>query len=104
MKFSDIPAHEAVKQQLVDMVDSDQIPHALLLEGKSGIGKMMIARALAQYIHCTNRHDGESCGQCPSCRQHQSFNHIDTFFSFPAIKLKGKTEGPISDDWIGQWR
>ncbi len=104
MKFSDIPAHEAVKQQLVDMVDSNQIPHALLLEGKSGIGKMMIARALAQYIHCTNRHDGDSCGQCPSCRQHQSFNHIDTFFSFPAIKLKGKTEGPISDDWIGQWR
>ena len=51
MKFSDIPAHDSVKRQLVEMVDNNHIPHALLLEGKSGIGKMMLARALAQYIH-----------------------------------------------------
>ena len=46
MKFSDIPAHDSVKQQLVAMVDNNRIPHALLLEGKSGIGKMML-RALS---------------------------------------------------------
>ncbi|MDE6317282.1 MAG: DNA polymerase III subunit delta, partial [Muribaculaceae bacterium] len=62
MKFSDIPAHDDVKRQLVAMVDENRMPHALLLEGKSGIGKMMLARALAQYIHCTNRHNGDSCG------------------------------------------
>lgn len=104
MKFSDIPAHDDVKRQLTDMVDDDRMPHALLLEGKSGIGKMMLARALAQYIHCTNRNDGDSCGRCPSCLQHQSFNHIDTHFSFPVIKPKGKTGAVISDDWIEQWR
>lgn len=104
MKFSDIPSHSSVKQQLVEMVDNDKIPHALLLEGKSGIGKMMLARALAQYIHCTNRSNGDSCGVCPACLQHQSFNHIDTHFSFPVIKLKNKTGAPVSDDWIEQWR
>lgn len=104
MKFSDIPAHTSVKQQLVEMVDNNKIPHALLLEGKSGIGKMMLARALAQYIHCTNRSNGDSCGECPACRQHQSFNHIDTHFSFPVIKLKNKSGAPVSDDWIEQWR
>lgn len=104
MKFKDIPAHDDVKQQLVEMVDSNRIPHALLLEGKSGIGKMMLARALAQYIHCPDKKDGDSCGVCPSCLQHQSFNHIDTHFSFPVIKPKGKSGAVISDDWIEQWR
>lgn len=104
MKFSEIPAHNSVKRQLVDMVDNDKIPHALLFEGKSGIGKMMLARALAQYIHCPNRSNGDSCGICPSCLQHQSFNHIDTHFSFPVIKVKNKSGAPVSDDWIDQWR
>lgn len=104
MKFSDIPAHDSVKRQLVEMVDGNHIPHALLLEGKSGIGKMMLARALAQYIHCTDRRGGDSCGVCPACLQHQSFNHIDTHFSFPVIKLKNRSGAAVSDDWIEQWR
>lgn len=104
MKFSDIQGHDDVKRQVVDMVDSNRIPHALLLEGKSGIGKMMLARALAQYIHCPNRSNGDSCGVCPSCIQHQTFNHIDTHFAFPVIKIKGRSGGVISDDWIDQWR
>lgn len=103
MKFSDIPGHESVKDRLIAMTDSDRLPHALLLHGRSGTGKMLMARALAQYIHCTNRHDGDSCGQCPACLQHQSFNHIDTHFSFPVLKINGKKE-TISDDWIDRWR
>ena len=104
MKFSDIIGNQAAKDHLRHIIDRDTIPHALLIHGAPGTDKLALARAAAQYIHCTNRRNGEPCGECPSCRQHQSFNHIDTFFSFPAIKLKGKTEGPISDDWIGQWR
>lgn len=104
MKFSDIPAHDEVKRQLVAMVDNNRMPHALLLEGKSGIGKMMLARALTQYIHCTDRHDGDSCGVCPACLQHQSFNHIDTHYAYPVIKLKNRTGAAISDDWAEQWR
>lgn len=100
MRFADIPGHEQVKQRLREMVDTGRIPHALLLEGPAGAGKFMLARALAQYIHCTDRHDGDSCGRCPSCRQHESFNHIDTFYSFPVVK-----DGPtISDDYIDLFR
>ena len=100
MKFSDIPAHEAVKNRLRAMADSGRLPHALLLEGPSGIGKFALARAFAQYIHCENRVDGEPCGVCPSCRQHETFNHIDTYFSYPVLG----GSNTVSDDYAKEWR
>ena len=102
MKFSEIPGHESAKKRIIEMVDSNRIPHALLLEGTPGIGKFMLARAMAQYIHCENRSDGDSCGKWPACLQHQTFNHIDTHFVFPIIK--GKLSAPVSDDYISEWR
>lgn len=102
MKFSDIPGHESVKQQLRNLVADDNIPHALLLEGPQGIGKLMMARVFAQYVHCTNRQDGEPCGCCPSCLQHQSFNHIDVHYVYPVVKGERSTP-PISADYAGEW-
>lgn len=103
MKFSDIPGHDSVKSRIRTLIDNDKIPHALLLEGPVGIGKFAMARATAQYIHCENRRDGDSCGCCPSCLQHQSFNHIDTHFVFPVVK-KTKPKKSFSDDYIDEWR
>ena len=102
MKFSDILSHESAIKRLKEFVDSDRIPHAILIEGQPGIGKFALARAFAQYIHCENRQNGDSCGYCPSCIQHQSFNHIDTHFIFPVIKKSGRPT--ISDDYIEEWK
>ncbi len=57
MRFADIPGHEAVKSRLRQMADSGRIPHALLLEGPAGIGKMALARAFVQYVCCTDRQE-----------------------------------------------
>lgn len=103
MKFSDIPAHDFAKQRLKAFVDTNKIPHAILLEGSSGIGKYALARAFAQYIHCQNRQNGDSCGKCPSCLQHESFNHIDTHFVFPVVK-KSSPKKSFSDDYIDAWK
>jgi DNA polymerase-3 subunit delta' len=101
MRFCDIPGHEDVKQRLREIVDTNRMPHALLLEGPEGTAKFALARALAQYIHCTNRHDGDSCGVCPSCRQHASFRHIDAIYSFPVVKKNSKPT--ISDDYLKEF-
>lgn len=101
MKFADITGHDAVKNRLRSMADQNRLPHALLLEGPAGIGKFALARALAQYIHCENRTHGEPCGVCPACRQHETFNHPDTYFSFPVLKAGTET---VSDDYINEWR
>ena len=101
MKFQDIPGHENVKERLRAMIDNGRMPHALVLEGPAGTGKFALVRAAVQYLHCTDRRGGDSCGVCPSCIQHQSFNHIDTIYSFPVLKSAG---GALSDDFIDRWR
>ena len=68
MRFADVIGHEDVKQRLRDMVDSDRVPHALMLSGMPGLGKMRMARAFLQYLMCQDRHDGDSCGVCPVWR------------------------------------
>ena len=101
MKFSDIIGNEKAIEQVRRMVDSDNIAHALLFHGEPGVPKLALALATAQYIHCTNRHNGDSCGVCPSCLQHQSLNHADTFFSYPITK---KGEKPVSEDFDAEWK
>lgn len=103
MKFSDIPGHEEEKRRLRELVDDGRVPHALLLEGPSGSGKFALARAYVQYLHCENREGGDSCGHCPACRQHESFNHADTIFSFPIAK-RGSGKPTVSEDWLSEFR
>lgn len=102
MKFSDIPGHEKTKDALRQLADSGKMPHALMLSGPSGIGKMMLARAFMQYVHCKHPVNGEPCGECQSCRQHLGFNHPDTHFIFPMVRNKAK-KIESSQDCLEQW-
>ncbi|MDE6255595.1 MAG: DNA polymerase III subunit delta [Muribaculaceae bacterium] len=103
MKFSDIPGHIAVKRALIELADTDRLPHAIMLCGPSGIGKMLLARTFVNYVHCTNRHDGEPCGRCQACLQHASFNNPDTHFIYPIVKSE-KSKILLSTDRIEEWR
>ncbi len=103
MRFQDIPSHQNIKDRLVAFADNNRIPHALLLESKIGVGAFAIARAFAQYIHCENRQNGDSCGICPSCLQHKSLNHIDTHYVFPVLK-KASPKRSFSDDYFEEWK
>lgn len=104
MTFADIPAQEAVKERLRNLVDSGRLPHALLLEGPEGSLKLQLARALAQYVHCKHpTPDGDACGRCPSCLQHQALGHIDTLYVYPVAKLQSDKPA-VSDDYAPEWR
>ena len=106
MRFADIPVHDSIKDRLRAMADSGKIPHALLLEGPSGTGKLALARAFAQYVHCTDRQNGDSCGKCASCIQHKGFSHIDTHYVFPVSKPEksSSVSQPVSADYLQEWR
>ena len=101
MKFSEIAGHNDTIEALRSMVDAGRIPHAILLSGISGIGKFRLARAFAQYIHCRNHVNGDSCGSCPSCLQHQKLNNPDLHFVYPIAKRDGAL---VSKDVIDRWK
>lgn len=103
MRFSDIEGHDRIKEHLRTMVDTDRIPHAILMGGPAGVGKTKMARALAQYIQCTDRRGGDSCGRCPSCLQHQAFSNPDLQFAFPIVK-RSKPKRTLCSDYSEEWR
>ena len=105
MRFSDIIGQQELKRHLARSVDSGRISHAQLFTGLSGAGSLALAVAYAQYIHCTNRHDGDSCGECPSCRQIEALAHPDLHFVFPVNK-QGKKSGEVilSSNFMELWR
>lgn len=55
-----------------------QWPHALLLHGQAGIGKLRFAQHLAQGMLCeAPTPSGEPCGQCAACNWFVQGNHPD---------------------------
>ena len=103
MQFSDIPGHESIKQTMRNFVASGHIPHAVMISGAPGAGKMLLARAYAQYLHCDNPRDGEPCGECRNCRMHSTLSHPDLHFVYPIVKSerpKRRVSADIADLWL----
>lgn len=62
--------------------DAGNMPHAMLMAGPQGLGKLAFAQALAARLLCEQRKeaegpDGMACGQCSSCTWLASGNHPD---------------------------
>ena len=105
MKFCDIKGHTELKKRLAAGIDGGRISHAQLFVGAAGSGTLPLALAYTQYLHCTNRHNGDSCGECPSCRQIEKLAHPDLHLVFPVNKQgKKPTNGLVANDFINEFR
>lgn len=102
MLLKDIIGQEAVKREMCRMVQLNRIPHAMLLSGVAGIGKLPLAIAFAQYIACKHRTETDACGVCPTCLQYSKLQHPDLHFAFPIVKVDKGAE--VCDDYIGEFR
>ena len=105
MKFSDIIGHDTLKARLRAQIDAGRVSHAQLFTGDAGYGSLPLALAYVQYLFCKNRHDGDSCGVCPSCQQIEALAHPDLHMVYPVNKREKKSgEVIISDMFIKEWR
>ena len=101
MRFCEIIGQEDTKRQLCQAVQDGRIAHAQLFIGLSGVGKLPLALAYAQYVACPNRTETDSCGTCPSCLQYQKLQHPDLHFAFPIVKGDA---GDVCDDFVDKFR
>lgn len=103
MLFSQIIGQKEIKKRFIQSVKDGRIPHAQLLFGEEGVGKLPLALAYAQYICCENRTESDSCGVCLSCIKFNKLAHPDLHLVFPVIKPTGKTS-VICDDFVADFR
>ena len=105
MRFADITGQEDLKRHLVQSVDAGRVSHAQLFTGQAGACALALAVAYVQYLCCHHRHDGDSCGECPDCRQIAALAHPDLHLVFPVNK-QGKKSGEVmrSDEFLPLFR
>lgn len=105
MQFKNIIGQEELKRHLIRSVDQGRVSHAQLFTGAAGQGSLALAVAYFQYLCCRHRHDGDSCGECPDCRQIAALAHPDLHLVFPVNK-QGKKSGEkmLSDEFLPLFR
>ena len=62
------------------------MPHAILLHGQTGIGKMDFALHLAKALICENTQTEKPCCQCEACHWFDTGNHPDFLGIVPESK------------------
>jgi DNA polymerase III subunit delta' len=56
----------------------ERLPHAILLHGPRGVGKLELAETMAQLLLCEHKDPkARPCGQCDGCRWYLAGNHPD---------------------------
>jgi DNA polymerase-3 subunit delta' len=90
-----LPWLESSYQQLAGLALQAELPHAILLTGSSGVGKVQLAKALVALLLCQEPQQQRPCGQCKSCRLRLADHHADYWHLAEA-------EGRIGVDVIRQ--
>lgn len=108
MKFSEVIGQETAWKRLVQMVEEDRLPHAMMLCGPRGSGKMALALAFASYL--LGEREGEEDN--PFSQSYHvaamlaNWGHPDLHFTYPVIRPAGTSSDHkmTSDDFNKEWR
>lgn len=103
MYFDQIIGQEHSKKYLLKLIHENRVPHAFLLSGPEGSGKMALAIAFAQYLACHNPTENEVCGACPACKKYEKLEHPDLHFVYPVV-TSSSVKKPVSRDYFPQWK
>ena len=91
---------EEAKVRLMQMAQDDRLPHALLLCGPQGCGKMAVALAFASFL-LTPDNDRKANAEAMLAK----WQHPDLHFSYPVIRPSGtgSEHKMSSDDFSHEW-
>jgi len=125
MLFSEVIGQEALKKQLVHLVEQKRLSHASLFAGPEGAGALPLAIAFAQYIvSLPANNEGavadlfaaastevkedvfyrpDQIENLPAYHRASKLMHPDLHFSFPSITEKPGQKN-LSANYIEEWR
>lgn len=72
------PWHHKQEGLIQEAIQANRLPHALLLSGEAGVGKLDFAKDLAATLLCEDQRTSH-CGQCQSCLWFTSESHPDFY-------------------------
>lgn len=75
--FKNVVGHNDIIKYMQAAVQEKAASHAYILNGERGTGKKMLAKLFAMSLQCSNAEDGNSCGECQSCKQAVNNNQPD---------------------------
>ncbi|MEW6647887.1 MAG: DNA polymerase III subunit delta' [Pseudomonadota bacterium] len=91
------PWQETTWQALQQRIAAGRLPHALLLSGAAGLGKLDFAHLLARSLLCDSPEQGLPCGRCRGCQLIAAGTHPDFQAVRPEEEGKEITIGLIRD-------
>lgn len=101
MKFSEVIGQQEISKRLMQMVADEKVPHALMLCGPTGCGKLAVALAMASYL----LGERDSSSNANAVAMLAKFQHPDLHFVYPVIRPAGTSSDRkiTSDDFTKQW-
>lgn len=106
MKFSEVIGQQQVAERLRQLADQQRVPHAIMICGPQGAGKMALAIAFASYL-LGEREDETQIAEKErnSVAMVRKLEHPDLHFSFPVFKTKSMSADHkvTSDDFMKDW-
>ncbi|MBO5186672.1 MAG: DNA polymerase III subunit delta [Prevotella sp.] len=108
MCFDEVIGQSDTRERLMRLCAENRLPHAMMLCGPRGCGKMAVAIAFARYLLSVNPETAaqDMANQAMIKSPSSLFNNPDMHFSYPTIKLPsmGSDHKPVSDDFAREWR
>ncbi|HBF05889.1 MAG TPA: DNA polymerase III subunit delta [Prevotella sp.] len=103
MLKNEVIGQQEVWDRLMEMVQENRVPHALMFCGPEGCGKLAMALAFASYLLGENGSEEE---QRRAQTMLKKWEHPDLHFTFPTIKTSDMSsdQKPTSLDFIKEWR
>ena len=102
MRFTDVIGQDEVRERLLQMYEEGRLPHAVMLCGPSGVGKLALAVAFG--CHLLTKSAGEN-RRTNAQAMLDRLEHPDLHFTYPTIKLPSMSSDhmPVSDDFASEW-
>lgn len=99
--FEQVIGQQEAQARLLQMEEEQRLPHALMLCGPMGAGKMALAMGFARHLLIGSNQQSSANAEAMLAK----WEHPDLHFTYPTIKLPSMSADhkPVSDDFAKEW-